>query len=372
MYSDSEMSARNILSGLGTPAVGDTIVGATGGQGKWVHDHRFGDKSDGDLTVSAPLTLSRIMYWGTLTIVAGGSIDTNGCPIYCDVLDLRNAPTDAIKALVVNANDAVATVGGTAPATRTIGFFQTSNVFTAGPNGGTVAGTQGTANTNSTIRLGGETVASGAGGLGSSGAGGASRSPTATTNPVVWNPRYAILVHQATVQGGVNGPSGGSGGGDATAGGGGGGGGGGAGVVMIYARTILVSSANTNPGVISAKGGRGGLGGTPSGVTVGRGGGGAGSPGGGGGIIIVTCGISGTTHTGALDVSGGAGNDGGVHTGTGVDGNGSPCAFGGTTRVINVLTGITTVGDGTALGNTAPVGRIGAAAVNARFDLIAA
>lgn len=353
------------------PADGDMFVAGGGRLSLQAFPGLFGDGSDGDVTISGSVVLARDMFYNNLTIAAGAALNTNGWRVFiAGVLDLQNAPTNGISVPRNSGVAAVAGAGGVAAGQLSARTAQNSDAPTAGIGGGSAAGNAGTGNAVAGGYAGGNPGAGGVGGTGSGGAGGAAGARNIAGANVV--PRYvnAILtgINSAVgLKGGVNGPAGGSGGGDGTPGGGSGGGASGGGIVMILARRILRSSANANTGVISAQGGHGGNGGVPS---AGNRGGGGGSPGGGGGFLYIVCGgLAGTTHTNALDVSGGNGGSGGAGTGTGTAGAGAQAGLGGRAMVI-MLSGNTYASyDGTAVGGNAAVGATGGTATAAQANL---
>jgi len=308
------------------------------GPSEFMLNQFFGDGSDGDVTVSGPVTLTRDMYYRNLTLSAGAAISTNLFRIFVsETLDLSAAPTGAIYQNGANGNNAVVNAGGTAVSqSGGVGIFQGAGSV-AGSAGGTAAGTTATAIAASPYAsLGGP---SGAAGLGASGAGGAAVTPT---TPTAFSYRRAMIqdnVSTSVGRSGMQGQSASGGGGDGTAGGGGGSGAVAVPGVSIYAHTIL-RGASTAAGAIQNKGGNGGNGGKPAGGN--RGGGGGAGGGGGGYVYIVTLGLTGAAKADAVDVSGGNGGNGGTGTGTGIGGAGGSSGGGGRLTVIDVTTGVVT------------------------------
>jgi len=266
--------------------------------GAWVQESYrmlsgfWGDGSDGNVTISGTVTLTRDMFYDTLTVPNTAILKTANYRVFCKTL----CQIDSGGIISNDGNAAAVNVG----AAVIIGTIQGGS---AGANGGTTTGSVGGVPAQS---IGGT---GGGGGLGSSGAGGA-----ATTVPtlLISTPPRALpfsvanlfigasaLSGSAQLNQYVGGHGGSSGGGDGTAGGGGGLGGG---IVIIAARRII------NNGTIRAKGGAGGV---PAAGN--RGGGG----GGGGGILLLNS-TEYTATTGTTDVTGGAG---GAKTGTGVAGS---------------------------------------------------
>jgi hypothetical protein len=144
--------------------------------------------------------------------------------------------------------------------------------------------------------------------------------------------RFSTGGATALITGGAGGSGGGGGGGvGGLSGAGGGGGGAGAGLVVIFAKTLIISAT----GVITAKGGNGGDGGDASNLNTG--GGGAGGGGGGGAIYLVSNSFTITgTATAAGGTKGNAGNgNAGGSPGAGAPTNGSAgivVKYNGTTR----------------------------------------
>lgn len=165
----------------------------------------------------------------------------------------------------------------------------------------------------------------------------------------------------------MGGPSGG-GDGTATASGAGGGGAIGGPTLQIFGRRILRSAANPNTACIVARGGNGGDGGTPA---AGNRGGGCGAAGAGGGCVRHVCEeLSGTTHVGIIDLTGGNGGSSGTGTGTGTAGTGAPAGFGGVAfRYCQTTIPLCVETDQRAVGGNAGVGTAGGVATQALADL---
>lgn len=329
----------------------------------------FGDGTDGDLVCTSTTALTTNKFYRNLTIGAGCSLSTTSMIFVAGVLDLSAAPACGITGTSTAGANASGTTGGTVGTAIVTGKEWSSppTSGTAGVNGGTTTGTQGTTPSVTVRAQGGAAGASGAGGAGTSGAGGANRPllPTAELAPT-----YRLMAPPLrggnSLGGGVSGPSGGSGGGDGTAGGGSGPGGIGGSVIYVAARAIT-RTASTAAGAICSKGTVGGNGGTPAGGSRGSGGGGGG--GGGGWIVITYGGLTGVTATNALDVSGGAGGSAGTPTGAGVSGDGGQGGGGGSIDVFNVGAGTGTHVVATALGGTAASGATGGAGEVSRLSL---
>lgn len=248
----------------------------------------YGDGSDGNVTISGTTTLTRDMYYDTLTVQSGGILKPDGFRIYC------KTKCDVQTGGVIrnNGNDAAGSTAG--------GNLNLSSELGGGRDGGN----GGAANANGGASNGAAYGGRGsAGGTGNGGATAAGSVGTMTTSASV-RTTLAALVGWATtttsqgIQSQHSGGGGSGGGGGST--GAGGGGGGGAGTVFIAARSLVVA------GTIEAKGGVGGN------ATAANGGGGGG---GGGGYMILV--YTTKTATGTISVAGGAG---GAKDGTGVAG----------------------------------------------------
>lgn len=275
------LGAAMRVSGAAAIADDDFVTNAQLSGARWV----YGDGSDGNATISGTTTLTRDMYYDTLTVT--GTLNTAGYRVHCRTLcDVQNGGI-----IQNNGGNASGSTAGTAGAAGTLAGG------TAGGNGGTAAGTAGT---NATSALGGR---GGAGGNGSGGAGAASGTVTAPT-AVSGGARQITMTTGAllgSTYGRLNGGSGGGGGGgDGTAGGGGGGGGG---LVLICARQLRQRSGST----IRALGGNG-----ANAAAGNRGGGG----GGGGGVVLLTYDVL-VENAGTTSVAGGTK---GLKAGTGTDG----------------------------------------------------
>ena len=262
-----------------------------------------GDWSDGDVTTSGDLLLSRDMYYKNLVVSLGDTISTGGFRIYADVV--------AVLGTIANVGgDAVADahgVGGDGPnGTATNGGSDGGDGVTASIISGDVAGNDGVPG----AWYGDESGVGGTGGVAGAGPAGAGGQPIVSLPN--WGgmrgPPSNLLGGPVSANGAVTPSSGGTGGGSgsseaplvgsAISGGGGGGGG----VVLIACRIFKGN------GLVTVKGGKGG-----DGTSNNAGGGG----GGGGGIILITAADK-SGWVGTYDVSGGAG---GAGSGTGLAGN---------------------------------------------------
>lgn len=347
----------------------------------------FGDGSDGDATISSgTTTLSRDMYYRNLTISGTGKLDTAGWRIFVSgVLDLTNAPADAITETIAAGNTGAPTGAsgtGVTNKSRNRAFAIYCQLGGGGGNGGTGVGSSASAKSSSQIYsyyFGGSGGAGGNGGSGSGGGGGTGASnvdPASETKsglPRFYSPTLqrgtvssTTAPASSTVSGGLRGSGGGGGGGDGTSGGGGGSTGNDTAIIWIAAR-VINRGASTAAGCISAKGVAGGGGGTPA---AGNRGGGGGAGGTGGGAVYIYCGrLIGSQKSNAIDVTGGNGGNGGSGSGTGTAGGGGQAGYGGQVVLIEAGTGTTTYYDGRTTGGNAASGATGGTASTAATAL---
>lgn len=325
----------------------------------------YGDGSDGAVTISGDTTLTRDMFYTTLTVNSGFTLNTGGFRVFAKtsvtvngtIARNGNAGNNGTNGTGGGAGGA-AGVKGTTATDLAAGSLYGAPTAVASGNGGAGAGgggasnpgVAGTTGTDVTSAISGNGVAGGQGGNGGLGAGagsvgaggGAGSAGTATASGTL--PRSAstailMIDTGTTVQqlrgragtGGSGGGGSGSGGTGVGAGIGGGGGGGGShgtngGIIVIVSPTITVSGtgAITVNGAAGGNGGNGGTGGNGSGAggSGGGGGGGAAGSGGGGGVIALFYGTY--TNSGSVTASGGAAGSVGTGGagGTGGSGNG--------------------------------------------------
>lgn len=351
----------------------------------------FGDGNDGAVTISADTTLTRDMYYSSLTINSGKILYPNGYKIFVSGT-LTNNGTISRNGVAGgnggNGGNASGGTGGTAGSAGAVGTAlsagtlpgQSAGLSTAGGIGGTPGPNQGTGvNGATSTGANGEALAhslgtapiaganggvgggggagtnsgSGAGGSGGGSAGGAVGSVTAPVKRLQAFPNYLDLFDfetlggtggviafkgspQAGASSGGGGGATGGGGNTGPAGGGGGGGGSGGGgsnggMIVIYASTIT----NSGTGVISSVGGAGGNGGNggngAGGAGLWAGGGGGGGTGGGGnggsGGVIILV-YNTLNNSGSITVAGGAGGTAGGTAGTGGSGAGGGAGSG--------------------------------------------
>ena len=312
---------------------------ATGGAG--LRSEYFGSGVDGDVTISAPTTLTRDMFYGQLTIDPGGYINTAGYRIYASAgVDLSTADAGAIRfdgASGANGTTSGATGIGGAGGAAVAGNF----LALSGQAGGYSYDDLFPNDTPALSTLPRAYIASYVGPVRHGGDGGGVRSDyfayttvsryVGSRGGASYNGEllHRPLVDHATgamrsklISGGLSGGGGGAGTANIAGfggGGGGGGGGGSGGFIFIGARYITLDPAQP-AGTIRAIGGDGGNGVSGPSEVGGSGGGGGGS----GGTVVVVCEAV-YLNTGdnlsqgvadVIDVSGGAGGDGGV-AGTG-------------------------------------------------------
>jgi hypothetical protein len=294
---------NDALAGTGTPSGSNKYVTAD----TYNATFKFGDGSDGDVTISSPTTLTRDMYYNNLVVT--DTLTTNGWMIFVKgtvsgVGNIKFANT------INNGADGSGTSGGAGGAASvTGGHFQ--NV--AGGNGGdgriNPIGFDGTAGASSTASIGsaGSTGGRGAGGDGGGGpapsgggAGGAS-SIIKKFGVFAFNTLQMVdtILAGSTVNykmAGSGGGGGGGGDGGGYSGRGGGGGGMSGGIIFICANTWAGTFTISNVG---GNGGNGVIG------TQGDGGGGAGGQ---GGVNVIVYGTK--TWTGTHTLTGGTGGTG--------------------------------------------------------------
>jgi len=273
---------------------------------------QFGDGSDGVVTISSPTTLTRDMYYSSLTV--NSTLTTDGYKVFVSGTINGSGTIDFGAATAGSAggsNTGSGGGGGGGGASTGSGQFKTAT----GANGG--GGSNGTPATNgsngsaSTSSLGVAGVGGGAGAgtvHGNGGSGGASSILTKvgiyaniTLLGLDFNSAGTFIPYQAA--GGAGGGGGGAANSSGFSNGGGGGGGASGGTVFICASTWAGTFT------IKAVGGAGGAGGISNG---GAGGGGGG--GGAGGCSFVIYGTK--TWTGSYNLAGGAlgtGTNGGVN-----------------------------------------------------------
>lgn len=271
----------------------------------------FGDGSDGVVTISSPTTLTRDMYYQTLTVnstltTAGYRIFVKGTISGSGTIQWGTPNTGGTGGN--GSGGGPAGSGGAGASVSGSGFF-TSQAGGAGGSGNNSGG--GTNGTNLTAALG--TVGGTGGSTGEPGAvGGTITGPywKFGTLATLSYMGLDLLANGTTTK--LLGSSGGGGGGGGTNGtsfaAGGGGGGASGGDIFIAAATWAGTFT------ISSIGGTGGVGGTATNAGSGNGGGG-----GAGGNAYVFYGTK--TWTGSYTLTGGTGGAAGTHSGTGSAGS---------------------------------------------------
>jgi hypothetical protein len=290
-----QMRVRRSGNSTGTPQVdiaagndADTLVNI------------FGDGSDGDVTLGSNTTLTRDMYYNSLSM-AGYDLTTAGYRVFVK----ESLLIPALSSIHNSGASGVADAAGAAVAAAMLGGSG------AGGAGQTGAGSAGGAIAQC---IGGAGGAGGAGGGGAQagGAAGAKTAPTATEPlpralPVIALGQYFTPGSNPDVLKGGTGGGGGGGDGAADEGGGGGSGGG---VVLVAANRIEIAAT----GSIQSRGGNG-----AAGTATGCGGGGGG---GGGSVIVVYRALQNAGSINATAGSGGASGGGtGAQGASGSDGN---------------------------------------------------
>lgn len=244
----------------------------------------FGDGSDGAFADSSggTTTLTKDMFYSSVTLTANSKIVTAGWKIHCSGT-LSMASGSSISRNGINASGA--TAGAALTGTSTGGSF-------VGGNGGTVVPTNGSAGGTGTTNLG----ANGGRGADGSGTTGGAAGVTPVPNNNYYLPESFLSTTSIANNAGVGSGGGGGGGSVGQAGGGGGSGGG-----FLYVAAKVISGAGT----LEAKGGNGGNSAGTAGVGAGAGGGIA--------VIIYQSFAGGFTST-QVDVSGGSPGTGGSTT----------------------------------------------------------
>lgn len=325
----------------------------------------FGDGSDGAATISSPTTLTRDMYYSSLTFSA--DITTAGWQIFCTGAITRTgtakivwngnaggAGNPGIAGSPGNGGSAgTALTGHTVPGALAGIAGSTGGTTTGNGNGGAgnngnngvgtnpSIGSSGGVGTDDSLGAGGN-AGGNSGGVG--GTGGAAGTATLALNPPhTLNGCYihadllsTYIAHVGSASCGAAGSGGGGAGTGGSAGGGGGGSGGGGGCggcIVVYASSFVDNGSGDMFQAIGGAGGNGGAGGpaTTGGNQAGGGQGGSGGRGGTGGVVIRVY----HTKTGSCSVNilggaasthgnGGAGGGGGQIGSDGSDGGQGP------------------------------------------------
>lgn len=312
--SDVHAALHTAASHSDQVATGAELDALRGGGETSLHSHAsgalklgiFGDGSDGAVTISSTTTLTRDMYYSTLTVDATFNLMPDGYFVFVSGTLTNNGTIHA------KGNDGVA---GTREPTNpggAAGGGLTGNRFGGAGAGGagadTASGVAGAAGSGIDPSL--HAGNGGAGGKGGENAPGgtAGGAAGAATDVAASEGLYRSMPElfrpwkkdDTILKGGAGGGGGGVSNGGASVGGSGGGGGGGASLIIIIAFIVV------NNGAITTDGGGGGNGG-PSTFPKWTGGGGGG--GGGGATVLVTTALSGL---GTLTAAGGAPGAAGV------------------------------------------------------------
>lgn len=346
------ITQAGVLTALGAVINGSPISG----------NDIFGSGEDGTVTISVNTSLSKDMFYDTLTVNNAVTLTTNGFRVFVKNTltnsgDISWNGVNGSNGVNASTNAAVAGgAGGTALTSQNLygsGAGKAGGASGAGGAGGGGSngsnGTAGDAITNSFATSFSSTSGAGGNGGSSNGAAGTAGSAGATGtitlssirpyNSIFGVQMFDLVAGSSPAQlkynsnvGGAGGGGGGgasAGGGVGGAGGGGAGSGSGAGTVVLCARTIV------NNGTIRSIGGNGGNGGNGANGTAtvggqnngGGGGGGAGTGGPGGALIAIYSTLSGS---GTFSVAGGSAGTvgakglkgtGGVGGNDGIDGS---------------------------------------------------
>lgn len=325
--------ANRAIAEFRVNAQGDLVATSATINGSTISGQVFyGSGSDGAVTIAVNTTLTRNMYYSSLTINAGFTLFTAGYQVFVNGTLTVNATGFISRVGNSGGNGASAAAGGaggTAGAALAAGTLAGAPASAIGGSGQPGAGDPGGAGTSTAGSAGVNPASSGAGGAGAGFAGGASGSNGSVTaavsgtqniaEAIVFRNSLSASFSQITSSASGGGGGGGGGDGGGNIGGGGGGSGSPGGIMGIYARTIV------NAGTITLAGGTGGNGGAGAVVNGGGGGGGAG---GSGGVLVLV--YRTLTNTGTITVLGGTG---GALGAGGVGGSNGVAGANGTTGV---------------------------------------
>jgi hypothetical protein len=316
----------------------------------------FGNGSDGVLTYDGVTTilgvvpsdnvytLTRSVFASTLTVNNGVVIVTNGYALRCSGVFTNNGTIQFNGAAGGAGGTGTSNAGGSGalapegagpdpsdvPISTNPAYFNLRSAGSGSTNSNGGAGYSVSQDTLPNVAIGSSGGNSGAGGNGSSHAGGTAGSATSSMTYVPWGTVFNPIPEQNPTPLGGYGAGGGGGSGDGTHGGGGGGSGGNSGgMVYIAAQTLA------NNGTIEALGGQGGNGG--NGYASGNcGGGGAGGGGAGGIVQLVYVSLT----LGTVSVAGGSPGSIGTGSGTGANGNAGTAGSAGVILKYNTSLGI--------------------------------
>jgi len=300
---------------LGTPSVSNKFLTQES-----LSVGSFGDGSDGNVTITGTVTLTRDMFYDNLIVT--GTLNTDGYRVF--VRDTISGVGTVTNSNTNNGGGGAAGAtsggggGGAGGTLRGSGIWKgVAGVAGGQGNDGTPRPTTPASGANGD--RGGNGASGGAGGLGWVGEAGGlagvvgTNTTTRRTYDVFGALHFTFYSAAATLAQhslvGSSGGGGGSGRDNESSGGGGGGSGGSGGVILIFAArwtgTFTISS-------IGGNGGNGGNGHVSISVASGGGGGGAG---GAGGVVVFVYGVK--TWTGSFTLTGGTGGTGGLSGGSG-------------------------------------------------------
>ena len=311
--SDGTSPANSLTGNAGDLCIGgpnNTIWYCLGSQ-VWTTLGRvdYGDGSDGSVTITGSVTLTRDMFYQSLTVAAGADFYPNGFKVYCQTPIyfegfVANNGGDGGTGGTPGTNSGTGGAAGAAGAAAAGGSLPGGIAGAPGGQGGNGNGGNGqvggNGNSQSKSAISTSPATGGAGGNGQGGGGvyggyGANPgTPGSTTKTGQYSSIWEAILIRLTTGGSGSGGGGAGGGVNNTSGGvltgGGGGGGSGApgGILWFCAPAIIVTST----GQVHANGGKGGDGGNGGSLTLpppsnsGSGGGGGGGAGGDGGIIL--------------------------------------------------------------------------------------
>lgn len=293
---------------------------------------QYGDGSDGNVTISSNTTLSRPMYYDTLTVNPGITLSTFGYPIYCKTACINNGIISMVGAPGNGGGNGTVSTGGASGTTGTnVANHFSGGLGAIGGAGGNITPSNGTAGAvapSLQVMVNNNRNPGGNGGAGTNAGGSGGIAATITYYPVRhlthWYNRGPVNI-VASAPG-----HGGGGGGGSLAGGGGGGGASGNTPTAVF---VAAKSLTNGSGIIRSKGGDGGRGGNG----FGNGGGGGGGAAAHGGIVCLV--YNSLISLGTIDVSAGTPGAPGNGAGTGsvgiIGSSGSP----GKIIQFNLITG---------------------------------
>lgn len=334
----------------------------------------FGDGTDGDVTVTTAITLTKDMYYHNLTISGAGAINAAGFRIQVqNILDISAAGVDAIHWTSTGGSPGLGS-GGPGGGGST-GVAATLQVGTTGGSGSTGSNTgavlPGSGSATVAVSGGGLGGAGGIGGASSLGIGGLGGTGGACTDRhlhrIQADLSYVTSVNTLQVISGGSGGGGGGGGHGSSGGSGAGGSGAGAGGNVIYIAALIINRGGSTPaGCIAVRGGPGGgASGTP--VAAGAAGGAGGGGGGGGYLYIICSALTGSSSVAnaAASIGGAGGAGGSAPAGGGVGGTGGTGGQGGWVQMwilsLNTVTAVGLVNGSAAVVATTASGTAGGA-----------